>query len=161
MAEIVVVDGPALVRTGTGVADALETLGYTEGGVEIIEHVFSAPVPGDQNGGPEGPPIDIQYFGEMHIVRLRLTKWDPATAAKVEPRLKGGTAGSTGTPGTLWSADSKMFRLLISPTSRPRNYVGAIPRGSIERAKGTKFTTLVMEFECYTVSGTLYNTTTS
>jgi hypothetical protein len=31
----------------------------------------------------------------------------------------------------------------------------------MERAKGTKFTTLVMEFECYAVSGTLYNTTTS
>lgn len=161
MAEIVVVDGPAVIKTGTGGSDALETLGYTEDGARVIEQILSIPVPGDQNGGPEGIPIDIQYLGEIHIVQLVLTKWDTAIEAKVSPKIKGGTAGQVGTAGLLYSADSKAFRLLISPTARPRNYLAAIPMGSWDINKGTKFSRRVMEFQCLPVSGVLYNSTTS
>src|SRR5690554_6659069 len=128
MAEVVVVDGPALIRVNTGSEGALETLGYTRDGVQISEQVYTEDVPGDQNGGTSGPPIDIQYFGEFHIVRLELTKWDPTVDAKVASRRLGGTLGTTGTAGSLYSGDSLFFRLLIQPTNRPRNYVAAIPR---------------------------------
>lgn len=161
MAEIVVVDGPAVIKVGTGTASALETLGYTEDGAQIQENIFSIDVPGDQNGGPEGPPIDIQYLGEFHIVRLNLTKWDVAIEAKCSPRLLGGTAGAVGTPGTLWHAESKFYRLLIHTTSRPRNYLAAIPRGVFELNKGTKFSRRIMEWWCYASAGTIYNSTTS
>lgn len=162
MAAAVQVFGPALVKTGTGAVDALESLGYTRDGVYITEQVYDEEVPGDQNGGPGGPPIDIEYYGERHIVRCELTKWDSAIAAKVFPKLKGGTAGTPGTPGTLWYGDSKFFRLLIQPTSGPRNYLGAIPRGApIEINLGVKYSVLIVTFECYSISGTLYNSTTS
>ena len=161
MALAVVVDGPALIKTGTGSADALESLGYSIDGIQIAENGYFDDVPGDQNGGTAGPPIDVQYMGEIHRIRMELSKWDIAVAAKLFPKLKGGTAGVIGTPGTLIAGSSSYYRLLIVPTSNPRNYLAAIPRGAIEINKGTRFSRLVLDFECHAFSGTLYNETTT
>lgn len=161
MAEVVNVYGPALIRVGTGAAGALETLGYSVNGVEFEENAFTSNVPGDQNGGDEGPPIDVQYFGQIDIVRLDLSKYDTAILAKLDCRLLGGTSGSVGAPGTLIFGGSKYYRLLISPTTGPRNYLGATPRTAIVHNRGTKFSRLRIEFECHAVSGVLWNTTTN
>ncbi len=161
MAIVVNQFGPALVRTGTGVANALEDLGFSINGVEIIETVFESDVPGDQNGGDDGPPIDIQYFGQVDRVRMELSKYDKLVADKIRARLLGGTAGVIGTPGTLIAGTSVFYRLLIEPTTGPRNYLAAIPREPIEVNRGTKFSRLIMEFECHSFSGVLWNTSTT
>jgi len=160
MAISVVTTGPALVKVDTGVAGALEDLGYSINGVEITETVLETDVPGDQNGGDEGPPIDIQYLGQIDRVRMELSKYDIAVADKIRARLLGGTAGVIGTPGTLIAGTSVFYRLLILPTTNPRNYVAAIPREPIEVNRGTKFSRLVLEFECHAFSGTLWNVVT-
>lgn len=161
MTIAVVVDGPVQVRCGTGSAGALENLGYSIDGVMVAENGFFDDVPGDQNGGTAGPPIDVQYFGEIHRVRMELSKWDILIAAKIWPKLRGGTAGTPGTPGTLVAGSSSYYRLLLHGTSNPRNYLAAIPRGAIEINKGTRFSRLVLDFECHAFTGTLYNTTTT
>lgn len=159
MAIAVNVDGPALIKIDAGAG--LEDLGYSINGVEIAPEVFMSDVPGDQNGGDEGPPIDIQYFGEIARVTFELSKWDTVVADKLLARLKGGTTGGIGTAGTLLAAGSATFRLLILPTSRPYNFVQAIPRAAIEINKGTKFSRFRTEMECHAAAGVLWNVTTT
>lgn len=162
MTAAVIVDGPAAISVDTGGSNALEALGYTFDGVRIFEDVFTADVFSDENGGPEGPPIDVQYFGEAHRVQLDFSKFDTAIMDKVRPKIYGGTAGQTGTAGSLYFAGGLTYRLLINPTSRPRNYLVALPiSGPWEINKGTKYSRQRLEFICYASSGVLYNTTTS
>lgn len=161
MAAAVVVAGATLIRTGTGAANALEDLGYSINGVRIFEDVFTGDVPGDQNGGDAGPPIDVQYFGQVDRVEIEMSKFDAAVIAKIAPRLLGGSAGTIGTAGTLIAAGSKYYRLLLTATNFTRNYLCAVPRAAIETNWGTKFTMLRLVFDCYAFGGTLYNTTTS
>lgn len=162
MAETVIVDGPCVIKVDTGSANALETLGRSEVGVDVTEQCFAYEVHGDDQGGDVGPPIDIQYMGEVHQVRATLTKYDEAILNKVRPRLYGGTAGTAGTPGTLWFADSKFYRLLLHSTNRPRNYLRAIWRDAFEVNKGTKHSKAVIVAHCYmNSSSVLYNSTTS
>lgn len=162
MAEQIHVPGACLIKVNTGAANALELLGYSENGVFITEETYFGDVPGDQNGGDEGPPIDVQYFGEIHRVRMELSKWDSAIAAKVLPVLKGGTEGAVGTAGSLMAAGSLAYRLLLHTTNLPRNYLLAFLRGQPKEInKGTKYSRLVLNWECHASSGTIYNTTTS
>ena len=162
MAMTVNVAGPAIIQVDTGVANALEDLGYTANGAEVEVRGFYGDVPGDENGGDSGPPIDVQYFGDIAVVRLEFTRYDPTVLDKVVCRLYGGTAGTPGTPGTLMFAGSKTYRLLIKTTSLPMNFPRAIYRGSRVVNKGTKFSREISEFECHkNGSGVLWNTTTS
>jgi len=153
------VAGVCNVQVGTGQGGALEPLGYTRNGAEITLEPFMLDVPGDQNGGDDGPPVDIQELGEIGRVRLELTKWNADVAAKVQARLKDGVAGTKATPGTLIFADEKYFRLLLGTPTLPLNFPIGIPRNAIEVNKGTKFSTLVMEFECHAAldTGLLYD----
>jgi hypothetical protein len=161
MAVTVNVAGPVAVSVGTGSANALESLGYTRDGAHITEDAAYIDVPGDQNGGDAGHPIDVQILTTIHRVRLELTKYDTAIAAKLEPRIKGGTQGVPPTAGTLMFAGDKCWRLLLNCTTGPRNYLKAFLRNAIELNKGTRFSTLVLEFECHPEGGYVWNTTTS
>jgi hypothetical protein len=169
MAISVQFDGPCKISVGTGDQGALEVLGYTVDGVSIRETSRTADVPGDQNGGTEGPPIDVQFFGQIHEVSIDMSKFDLAILNKLRPIVKGGTAGSISQPGTLLSGNS--FRLLLAPDNvdgsgdpiinNPRNYLIAIPREPIEINKGTKFTRVRMSFQCHASAGVMYNATTT
>lgn len=153
------VAGPAAIRIGDeGVAlAALDLLGYTRNGAEMTSEGYFLNIPGDQNGGDDGPPIDVQYLGETARIRIELTKWDATIAAGIEARIQGGTGGTPGTPGSLMSANS--HRLLIFTTAQARNFPRAFPRGAIELNKGTRFSILVFEFEAHEdASGVLWNT---
>lgn len=156
-----VVDGPVNVKLDTGAANALEQLGFSEDGVRVTENAFYSDVHTDQNGGTEGPPGDIQYFGEVHNVEMTLTRYDDVIVDKLLPKVRGGTVGATSTPGTLMAQDGKGFRLLLHSTSKPRNYLFAILRGGQECNKGTKHRKMILRWECHAVSGVLYNTTTT
>ena len=162
MAITVNVAGLATIKAGTGASGALESLGYTMDGARITSEGYTTNVPGDQNGGDEGPPVEIQYLGETARVRLEMTKWDTAVQAKLEARFKGGTAGTPPTAGSLMFAGGGYFRLLIHSPATPRNFICAsLLKQPIEINKGTKFSRLVLEFECYKdpTTGVLYNST--
>jgi len=157
MSVAVVIDGLCQIWVGTGAGDDLEALGYTRNGAECTAEAFMLDVPGDENGGDDGPPVEIEYLGELYRIRVEMTKFDPAIADKVACRLKGGTVGVPGIPGQLVFAGDKHFRLLIKPISpadgetavRPWNFFRAVPKGAIEINKGTKYSTLIMEWECH------------
>jgi len=159
MAAAVQVTGPAEIQVGTGAAGALEKFGYTRNGAEIVSEGYWINVPGDENGGDEGPPIDVQFIGETARIRVELTKWDTTAAAEVESRFVGGTGGVPGAAGTLMFSGSKAMRLLVKPTTGARNFPRAFPRFAIEVNKGTRFSTLVVEFEAHKdATGVLWNT---
>jgi hypothetical protein len=165
MAIAVEVKGAVAISVGTGSADALESLGYSMNGVTYIEEAFYDNVMGDQNGGDAGPPIEIQVFGQIHRVRMELTKWDEAVADKIRARANDNgstTAGSFGlTPGSLLFAGGYGYRLVCNSANDPRNYLFAIPRQPIEMNAGSKHSRLILEWECHAVSGVLYNATVS
>ncbi len=153
MSVTTVVRGLVSVSVDLDSGEGLESLGYTRNGAEITAESFMTDVPGDQNGGDDGPPVEIQYLGEIVRVRLELTKFDTDVAAKVEARLKDGTFGSVPLPGQLIMAGQQYARLLLATPTGPRNYLRAIPRMPIEHNAGTKFTILVVEFECHAPAG--------
>jgi len=162
MAVAVQVPGLATIKVGTGAESALETLGYTRDGANIRPKAYYQDVPGDENGGDQGPPIDVQILGETATVRLELTKFDETVAAKVRARCASGTEGTPSTAGTLMFGDSKTIRVLVHTVTLPMNFTRCFLRNDIELNKGTKYTTLVLEFEAHKDgSGVLYNSTTA
>lgn len=136
--------GPALIKLDS------ESLGYTRNGADIRGKGFFQDVPGDEHGGEAGPPIDVQLLGETASVRLELTKYDPEIASKALARLKGDTEGVVGTPGTLMFGDGKTTTLSIAPTAgKALVFTRAFLRGDWEINRGTRYSTLVLEFECH------------
>lgn len=164
MAYTINVAGAALVRTNTGNGGALENLGYTINGAEVEFIDFVLPVHVDDMGGEDGPPADVIQMGEIAIVRLTLSKWDPDVADRVIVRAKGAT--TVGVPivaGTLMFATAYYYRLLIHSPLTPFNFPRAFPRGSISINKGTRHSLLQMEWECHKdvgATGVLWNTST-
>jgi hypothetical protein len=163
------VDGATQIFIAAPNNGSLEELGYTTDGCQIVENIFTTEVHSDEFGGESGPPADIQYLGEYHIVRLNLSKYDEAVANKIRASTAGGTAGTPATRGTLYRQDTKSWRLLIKTPNRPRNYLSVVFREPREFNKGTKFSQLRVEAHCFestaptpgVVGGVLYNTTTS
>jgi len=159
--KIVQVAGLALIQLAAEGqdSDSLVDLGYTRNGAELSFQGFFLDVPGDENGGDDGPPVDVQFMGETATVRLEFTKYYATLANEVAARLKGGTGGVPGTAGTLMFGDTKAWRVLINATSGPINFLRAFPRNVIELNKGTRFSTLVVEFEAHKgAGGVLWNT---
>lgn len=164
MAISVHAPGACLVKIGVPSASsgALQDLGYTRNMADVTREAFWVDIPGDQNGGDDGPPIDIIHLGEIARIRLELTKWDSAVSAYLEARLDAETAGLPPTAGSLMFGGSHAFRLLLHTPSEPMNFPRAFARNPIEIAKGTKYSSLICEFEAHKdASGVLYNAVTS
>jgi hypothetical protein len=162
MAATIQVAGLVTVKADTGSAHSLETLGYTENGVEIQENMFTYDVHGDENGGDQGPPIDVQNMGQVDIIRMTFTKWDDAVMAKIRPTAYGGTAGTSPTAGALAIQGSGTFRLLIDGVNFDRNYTTVIFREAKELNVGTKHSKAVVVAHGYkNASGVIWNTTMS
>jgi len=152
MAAAIQVAGPVEVKVDSS------TLGWTANGVEATAEAFFLNVPGDENGGDDGPPIDVQYLGEIARVRVELTKWDETVASPVLSRLSAGSAGTPGTVGTLMFTASKTFSLVLAGTITTYTFPRAFARNNIEVNRGSKFSRLIIEFECHkNADGLLYS----
>lgn len=162
MAATIIVDGLATIKIASPASGSLDTLGYTMNGAEITERVYPYNVYTDENGGDAGPPVDIQYMGEVHQIRLLLTKYDNAILNKIRAGLAGGTAGTPGTAGTLYFQGTSAWRLLIHSVSDPRNYTRVVFTEPKEVNKGTKHSQALVIATAYKDgSGVLYNATTT
>lgn len=155
-------DGAAFLKIDANQGSGLEQLGYSEDGVRIRRELFRLPVHGDQNGGLDGPPIDIQQLGAIYHVEMTLTSFDWAVLTKLENGVAGGTAGTEGTVGTLlFSESNKIFRFLVHTTNRPLNFLRAVVE-DLDWNKGTKHNKVLLTMACYkNASNLYYNTTTS
>jgi hypothetical protein len=134
---------------------------------EVRDQAFHHDVPGDEHGGPQGPPIDIQILGRIYHVRTELSKYDRTVANKVRARLKSNGAALAGTMqtadiGTLMIQDVKYMRVLLDNANDPMNFAVAFLREPIEVGLGTKFSSLIVEFEAHRnqTTGVIHNTTT-
>lgn len=157
--------GPTLTP---GSGSTFDLLGYTINGVDITHEVFTSDIPGDQNGGDEGPPIEIQYFGQIARVRLEFSKWDKTIAHFVLSRhvnVDYSATGTTQTVGTPLAGSNKTYGLFLkamtlgadTPLTGNIFFPIAIPRSPIEINKGSKFARLMLEFECHQYNGVLFN----
>lgn len=147
MAQEIHVAGPVHIRISAPVASGqptLESLGYSEAGVDITETQSLLNVQGDQNGGDAGEPIDEQYMGETHTIRMTLTKWDEAVVNKIRARIAAGTAGTVPRIGTLLRQGGHTFRLQLDAPFEPRDYAVVIFREPQEINKGSKHSKLVL-----------------
>lgn len=169
MSLTVNVTGLATIQIATAAAPtSLLTLGYTQNGAQVTLEGYDLKVPGDENGGDDGPPIEIQYLGQTARVRLELTKFDVSVSDTVLKRLPSGTLGTphnTDTPvGTLLFTNNQYFRLVINSTTRPFNFPCAvISKTPQELNLGTKFQRHIIEVECYKhpTTGVLWDRTVS
>lgn len=157
MAKAIQVGGACLIRTGTASAAALEDFGYSINGVRIVEIPYYGDVPGDQNGGDEGPPIDVQVFGITHRITAELSYYDATAMADMSLRVLDGTFVS----GDLMLAGTNYFRVLLTAANFTRNYLYCIVREPIELNVGTKFTRPTITWEAHYQGGVIWNTTTS
>ena len=151
MANLVHVAGLALIKISFGGSGYLE-LGYTRNGADITREGYFLDVPGDENGGDEGPPIEIQFLGAIARVRLELTKFDMDTAERLSARVAGGQVGVPSSAGTLLLANvdgTKSIDVLINTPIFPIHFPVVVARQPIEINKGTKFSTFVCELECH------------
>ena len=149
--------GACEILVDTGTSNALETLGYSNDNVRIRQQRFTHKIYGDQNGGSEGIPLDIQNLGAIHIVQFELVNFDIDVFNKCEAAAYGVTEGETGTVGQFLS--NTEFRLLLKPESgvEPRNYLKAAPYQSIDWSLGVKNTQVPMAWECYPVNGVVFD----
>jgi hypothetical protein len=169
MAEVYNVGFKTLVKIQkTGVlSDALSTLGYTVGGVNIIENVYHSDIQNDEDGGPEGPPADVQIMGQIDYVQLVLNKYDAAVWTVLCASTPGGTQGLAPTPGTLMLQSGNYWRLLLVGTNFTRNYTRVIIREPRQLSVGSKHSVAILTAQCFRdpnsspTANRLWNTTAS
>ncbi|MEK9809999.1 MAG: hypothetical protein VW362_06095 [Candidatus Nanopelagicales bacterium] len=158
MATAVHALGKCQILVDTGASNALELLGYSEDQVTIEERVFRHDIHSDEYGGGEGPPIDVQYLGEVHYITMSLVNYDIAIYKKIQPKIYGGSLGVSPNPGSLMGEGSLAFRLLLKPitdpygvptANEPRNYLLAFPFSSVRWAMGTKATRVPLVWEAH------------
>lgn len=167
MAAEILVAGACEVKIASPSVNSgiLQVLGFNRNYAEVRKEAFFLDVPGDENGGDDGPPIEIIHLGEICIIRLELTKYDLTVANVVRSRVDGAIAGQPTAAGTLMfnggGGGGSTMRLLLNTPVDPRNFPRVIPRNAIEIGRGTKYSTLVCEFEAHKdASGVLYNDVT-
>jgi len=115
------------------------------------ERVYYHNVPGDRNGGREGPPIEIQDLGRIVTVNFSLTSFTQANVDIVRARAATTLGVMTQAEVGQFILGSKAFRLLLdTPAAEDvRNYWCAIAREPIGVGLGTKYAEWVMSFECH------------
>jgi hypothetical protein len=132
----------------------LKEIGQAEDQPTFDVRAFFHNVPGDANGGPQGPPIDVQFLGEIAIVRLAMSKWDPTNFDEIKKRNAVATAGIIlGTEVGTLMLDAKPIRILLSSTTRPINFPNCLMREAYSINMGTKYSTAIMQFEAHRVPG--------
>lgn len=158
MAVAVQVAGLVTIQVDTGTSHALETLGYSINGVDIEENIFTLDVHGDEHGGDAGPPIDIQYLGQVDTVRMELSKWDEAVLDKIRSRLwnAGFTAPLAGQVlstniGALFFGGAFSFRLALDAANSgfDRDYIKVVFREPITVNRGVKHSIVRLTATCY------------
>lgn len=154
------VAGPVGIWVDTGSAHALEHLGWSQDGIQIQEIPFVEGIPGDQNGGNSGPPIDYQLFPGQHRIIIDLNKYSSAVLAKIALRANPAEAVSASV-GMLLACSDQLFRVLLysSTGNFIRNYPYCVAIDPIDANYGSKYTRTQLVFTANTVNGVIWNTT--
>ena len=82
---------------------------------------FEREVKGDQNGGPEGPPVDILAHGQTATITADVVDFQE-TVYEALLAHKSGTFGTPEKAGTLILATPLSIRLVIATPNLPLNF---------------------------------------
>jgi hypothetical protein len=116
MAEVIVVNGPALISVGLGSMQALESLGYSEDGVEVSLTFNTEDVRVDTFATTA---FDVQHFLEEATITASLVVYDTSVLDAVKARGFGMTAGTMPAAGTLMVAQGYTYPLIVQATPNP------------------------------------------
>lgn len=144
---------------------ALTLTGYAMDQTRIREQPFWLDVPGDENGGPQGPPIDVQWLGETVQIQIEMSKWD-ATQVALLRKYVTATQGTilNYEVGTLMFANKSIELLCYAPQAPlPLYFPCCLLREPVEYGAGTKFASVQLFFTAYKhpTSGVLYSQDTT
>ncbi len=155
------VAGPVEVWVDTGAGNTLEFLGRTTNGIDLQNRGYTSDVPGDQNGGDQGVPIDTQYFGQEHIIDGEYSTFDDAVLTKVEARVNPGSGITNPVVGFLMNCGGGSYRVVLKAANFQRNYVNCFVSGSVGRTPvGSQYTRARVTFiaRVNPDTGVLFNT---
>jgi hypothetical protein len=159
MSEVINVYGPQRVYVGTGNAGAYESLGWTEDGVRFAIRRFYNPVPGDQNGGAGGDPIDEQWLGKIVTGNLVMSRFDDAIWQKVERSLNdAGTNGAVADAdiGKLMIQGGNFYKVKFVGETKYVEFPCCLITENSEEGRGSKYTQILWGFKAKRYQGTLY-----
>ena len=165
MALAVQKTGLVTVYTKVGLQSSFTSTGYAMDMVRIREQPFHHDVPGDENGGPQGPPIDVQYLGSIVQIQIEMSKSDPTQVGLLRKfaQYTQGTI-SQNEVGTLQFANKSIAVLLYAPNAPlPLHFPCCIVREPIEYGLGTKFAAVQLSITAYRhpTTGVLYDQVTT
>lgn len=151
----------ALVRVATGLVDIqvaiagfsgglLTSLGHSDDMGDVSERAYFHNVPGDKNGGPQGPPIEIQYLGSIALINFTLSEFDTAVVDELRKRSVNATVGKTvQTEVGAFMLATRGIRLCMKSPTRPINFPTCIVREPIGAGMGTKYQGYTFSFEAH------------
>ncbi|GAB6165616.1 hypothetical protein JCM19992_16160 [Thermostilla marina] len=155
MAGTIHVPGAVTWLINTESSGSFTELGIANGGVTIREQIFTEPVHNDMRGGNAGPPIDLNYLGEMHFVRGELNVYDQDVLDALRARINAATSGLTKDegrvfpPGFLLKKNTAHYKLQLLAENFVREYQVAVPVQPIEIPRvGPYAASWVVEFQC-------------
>lgn len=114
--------GRALIKYDLG--QGLVELGYSLDGVNLSFQRFLKPIPGDQNGGPDGPPVDYIMHGEICDISFILIDFNMTNYESLIGHLD--TFGRQPDAGELMyggtNSTDNSFRFLVLAAADPYNF---------------------------------------
>lgn len=146
------------VQQASGTLATLVELGITRNGVTVSYEHFYYDVPGDEFGGDDGPPIDVQWLGSIARVRCEFTKYNRTYLDAVLGLVQGSTFGDMNTqssgsskyPGELLFTPLNYTRVLLDNSIGDRmNFPRCIIRAPHEQNYSTKYASPIVEFEAH------------
>lgn len=138
--------------------ETLTELGITRNGVTVNYENFFYDVPGDEFGGDDGPPIDVQWLGAIARIRCEFTKYNRELLNAVLGIVHGSTfgdmnsqsSGSSKFPGELMFTPTNYTRVLLDNSiGDRRNFPRCIIRAPHEQNYATKYASPIVEFEAH------------
>jgi hypothetical protein len=172
------IDGACLVKVEYNVnsnTSGLQTLGYTIDGARLSLHQYERPIHGDQNGGNDGPPVDIIIHGWTVDIALAMVDFDfevledlmhhLTLSAATTPALPNAASLTPPAPGTLLfgrvgGTAQHSVRLVLVTATQPLNFLQCMLTNPHDWNKGTNERVEVLRFRSFENSnGILSNAT--
>ena len=165
--DVKVAGGSNLYLADASVPGTLYWFGEQIDDTSLVIREFFNDIPGDSQGGPQGPPIDRQVLGRIVQVSFTLSTWSQRVRFWLERQntayFTNGAIEDYEVGAPLFSDHA--FRLLIiparnnkftagAPTNKSQdwftyNFPTAVLSSPIEWGQGTKFSTLSFTMEAH------------
>lgn len=137
-------------------------IGQSMDATDIREIPYHHNVPGDKNGGNQGPPIEVQYLGSTVRISMELSRFNNSaidTLRKFAALANQGTIDQPAVGALLLQSAALRIYLDAQFSPLPLNFPCCIVREPVSFNAGTKFSAMRIEFEAHRhpVTNVLYN----